>query len=89
MEFVLSKEYTQELKMQLTNLIDEVIKDRLEKIKPTKRYYTRQEIYELFKIGASTMAELQQQGVRYVKLGKKYYFDIDEIYQVLETLKRQ
>ncbi|MBF0714661.1 hypothetical protein [Gemelliphila palaticanis] len=89
MEVVLSNEYTKGLKIQLTNLIDEVIKDRLEKIQPTKRYYTQQELRELFKIGANTMLELQQQGLQYVRLGRKYYFDIEDVYSILETLKRQ
>ena len=41
MEVVLSEAQSEKIKDQLNNLIDEVIKNRIEKIKPNKRYLTR------------------------------------------------
>lgn len=44
MEVVLSEAQSQKIKDQLNTLIDEVIKNRIEKIKPYKRYLTRVEL---------------------------------------------
>lgn len=87
MEVVLSEEYTTRLKEQISELIDVVIKERLEKIQPYKRYYTRNELQKFLQIGASTMEQLYNNGLTYAVVGNKHLFDIEDVYMIFDKLK--
>ena len=65
MEVVLSEAQSEKIKDQLNLLIDEVITNRIEKIKPYKRYLTRVELQKFIGIGASSMEILKQNGLHY------------------------
>lgn len=87
MEVVLSEAQSQKIKEQLNILIDEVIKNRIEKIKPYKRYLTRVELQKFLGIGKASMEILKQHGLRYAVLGNKHLFDIEDVNEILNTLK--
>ena len=87
MEVVLSEAQSQKIKDQLNTLIDEVITNRLEKIKPDKRYLTRVELQKLLGIGSSSMELLKQHGLQYAVLGNKHLFDIEDVNEILNNLK--
>lgn len=87
MEVVLSEAQSQKIKDQLNNLIDEVIKNRIEKIKPNKRYLTRVELQKFLGIGNLSMEILKQHGLQYAVLGNKHLFDIEDVNEILNTLK--
>ena len=87
MEVVLSEAQSEKIKDQLNSLIDEVIKNRLEKIKPYKRYLTRNELQKFVGIGNSSMEILKQNGLQYAVLGNKHLFDIEDVYEILNNLK--
>ena len=87
MEVVLSEAQSEKIKDQLNNLIDEVIKNRIEKIKPNKRYLTRVELQKFLGIGNSSMEILKQNGLKYVVLGNKHLFDIEDVNEILNSLK--
>ena len=63
MEVVLSEAQSEKIKDQLNLLIDEVITNRIEKIKPYKRYLTRVELQKFIGIGNSSMEILKQNGL--------------------------
>ncbi|MBF0746445.1 hypothetical protein IR073_01970 [Gemella sp. 19428wG2_WT2a] len=89
MEVVLSSNYSQQLKGELRSLIQETIKEEQEKIRPTKRYYKRNELIKFLGIGEKTLSRLRENGLKYVPLNEKTnYYDIEEVYEVLETMKR-
>ena len=81
MEVVLSEAQSEKIKDQLNLLIDEVITNRIEKIKPYKRYLTRVELQKFIGIGASSMEILKQNGLQYAVL------DIEDVYEILNNLK--
>ena len=87
MEVVLSEAQSQKIKDQLNNLIDEVIKNRIEKIKPNKRYLTRVELQKFLGIGNSSMEILKQNGLKYAVLGNKHLFDVEDVNEILNSLK--
>ena len=87
MEVVLSEAQSEKIKDQLNLLIDEVITNRIEKIKPYKRYLTRVELQKFIGIGNSSMEILKQNGLQYVVLGNKHLFDIEDVYEILNNLK--
>ena len=87
MEVVLSEAQSQKIKDQLNNLIDEVIKNRIERIKPNKRYLTRVELQKFLGIGNSSMEILKQNGLKYAVLGNKHLFDIEDVNEILNSLK--
>ncbi|MDO4813665.1 MAG: hypothetical protein Q3988_01090 [Gemella sp.] len=89
MEVVLGSNYQEELKESLRSLIQKTIKEEQEKIRPTKRYYKRNELVEFLGIGDKTLTKLRENGLRYVPLNEKTnYFDINEVYAVLESMKK-
>ena len=87
MEVVLSEAQSEKIKDQLNNLIDEVIKNRIEKIKPNKRYLTKVELQQFLGIGTSSMEILKQNGLKYAVLGNKHLFDIEDVNEILNSLK--
>lgn len=87
MEVVLSEAQSQKIKDQLNTLIDEVITNRLEKIKPYKRYLTRVELQKFLGIGSSSMEILKRHGLQYAVLGNKHLFDIEDVNEILNDLK--
>lgn len=87
MEVVLSEAQSQKIKDQLNLLIDEVINNRIEKIKPYKRYLTRVELQKFLGIGKASMEILKQHGLRYAVLGNKHLFDIEDVNDILNNLK--
>lgn len=88
MEVVLSKEYTKKLEEQLEAVIDNAINKKIEKLSPYKRYVTRNELCAVLGIGQSTLDKLAMHGLRYAVVGNKHLFDIEEVYSILETLKK-
>lgn len=87
MEVVLTEEYTAKLREQISTLIDEVIKNKLEQIQPYKRYFTRNELQKYLQIGASTMEQLYKHGLTYAVVGNKHLFDIEDVYIIFDKLK--
>lgn len=89
MEVVLSSNYQEQIKESLRKLIKITIKEEQEKIRPTKRYYKRNELLEFLGIGDKTLNKLRENGLKYVPLNEKTnYFDINEVYEVLESMKK-
>lgn len=89
MEVVLASAYKEKLLGEVEGVVNQAIKNKLEKINPTKRYYTRNDLLQFLGIGPSTLTKLMGKGLRYVKLNDKtHWFDIMEVYEVLETMKR-
>lgn len=84
----LDENYTKELKQELQELIKKVILEEKEKIEPTKRYYNRRELMEFLSIGASTIEILQINGLQYVPLGRQTLFDIEQVHEVMNSLKK-
>lgn len=84
----LDDNYTKELKQEIQELIRKVISEEKEKIEPTKRYYNRRELMEFLSIGASTIEKLQIHGLQYVPVGRQVLFDIEQVYEVLDSLKK-
>lgn len=89
MEVVLSEAQSIKIKEQISTLVDEVITERIEKIKPYKRYFTRIELQKFIGIGASSMEILKQHGLKYAVLGNRHLFDIEDVYKILEDLKKR
>ncbi len=89
MEVVLSEAQSIKIKEQISILIDEVITEHIEKIKPYKRYFTRIELQKFIGIGASSMEILKQHGLKYAVLGNRHLFDIEDVYKILEDLKKR
>ena len=87
MEVVLTENQSLKIKEQITNLINEVIKARMNTINPEKRYFTRTELQKYLSIGASSMEQLQGLGLHYVKVGNRHLFDIQEVYDIFENHK--
>lgn len=87
MEVVLTENQSLKIKEQITNLINEVIKEKMNTINPEKRYFTRTELQKYLSIGASSMEQLQTLGLHYVKVGNRHLFDIQEVYEILEENK--
>ncbi|MBF0713544.1 hypothetical protein HZY83_02435 [Gemella sp. GH3] len=88
MQVVLSEEYTKQLEKQIEKVIDRVIENKIAQMKPYKRYLTRAELCKFLSIGQCTMDKLAQAGLTYAVLGNRYLFDIEEVYRILETLKK-
>lgn len=84
----LDENYTKELKQEIQELIKKVISEEKEKIEPSKRYYNRRELMEFLSIGASTIEKLQVNGLQYVPVGRQVLFDIEQVYEVLHSLKK-
>lgn len=84
----LDETYTKELKQELQNLITLTVKEQTEKIQPTKRYYNRRELMKFLGCGGSTIEILQMNGLQYVQLGRQTLFDIEQVHEVLHSLKK-
>ncbi len=89
MEVILTENQSEKIKEQLANLIDEILKARLEKVGAKKRYFTRVELQKFLGIGSSSMEQLQMLGLHYVKLGNRHLFDIEEVYTIFEKHKKR
>lgn len=84
----LDESYSVQLKKELQTLIIATVKEQTEKIQPTKRYYNRSELMKFLSCGSSTIEKLQINGLKYVSIGRANLFDIEEVYQILESLKK-
>lgn len=84
----LDETYTKELKQELQNLITLTVKEQTEKIQPTKRYYNRGELMKFLGCGGSTIEMLQMHGLQYVPLGRQTLFDIEQVHEVMNSLKK-
>lgn len=89
MEVILSENQSKQIREQLTNLINDVITERIERIEPRQRYFTRIELQKFLNIGNSSMEILKANGLRYAVLGNRHLFDIEDVYSILNELKQR
>lgn len=88
MEVVLSSNYQEQLKEELRELIRQTAKEEAERIQPGKRLYNATELMQYLGCGQQTLKELQIAGLKVIQLGRQKLFDINEVYEVLDTMKK-
>lgn len=85
---MLNVQLPQEQEILLKNQILDGIKDIIKSEEVSKRYYNRKDLCTFLKIGVDTLETLKDNGLNYVKLGRQYLFDINEVYSILEKMKK-
>lgn len=54
---------------------------------PTERYVTQTQLLKMLQVGEQQLQEWRRQGLRRVKIGKTYRYDLQELFELLERNK--
>lgn len=55
---------------------------------PTERYVTQTQLVKMLQVGDQQVQEWRKQGLRRVKIGKTYRYDLQELFELLEKNKK-
>ena len=84
----LDPEYEEQIIMRFSQLADTAIDTAIERASIQRRYVTQQELMKHLGIGYDTLQTLVEHGLRYIHLGRSKMYDLEEVSEVLETLKK-
>ena len=87
LQIVLPQEYEDMILARFSQLAETAIEQKIEKASIQKRYIKQNELMTHLGVGMSTIEELYKNGLRWIPLGKSKLIDLEELAQVLETLK--
>lgn len=87
LQIVLPQEYEDMILARFSQLAETAIEQKIEKASIQKRYIKQTELMTHLGVGMSTLEELYKNGLRWIPLGKSKLIDLEELAQVLETLK--
>lgn len=84
---MLPQEYEDMILARFSQLAETAIEQKIEKASIQKRFIKQNELMTHLGVGMSTIEELYKNGLRWIPLGKSKLIDLEELAQVLETLK--
>lgn len=80
----LSAEYEQRFMERISDLTDTVIQQKIERASIQKKYISQTDLKIMFQIGQKVIDELQDNGLSRVKLGRKIFYDLEELDVILQ-----
>lgn len=87
LQIVLPQEYEDMILARFSQLAETAIEQKIEKASIQKRFIKQNELMTHLGVGMSTIEELYKNGLRWIPLGKSKLIDLEELAEVLETLK--
>lgn len=84
---VLTEEYKQQIFEELLDLNRKAVQQVKEEQMPFKRYLNQNELMKFFNTHIREIEKWRMHGLRRVRKGGSWLYDIQEVYEILEKLK--
>lgn len=87
LEIVLPIESENKILERVGRLVEIAIEQKIEQSSFQKRFIKQSELMTHMGVGMSTIEELYKSGLHWIPLGKSKFIDLEELAEVLESLK--